>query len=54
MAPPHFSEYLVENIAGSKIQVIEDAGHMVMLERPRRVAEALEGFLSRIPYSPVY
>ena len=45
MTPVRFSEYLAEKIRGSKLEVIPDAGHMVMLEQPQRVNRAIEEFL---------
>lgn len=46
MTPPAFSEYLRDHIPGAGMQVIEDAGHMMMLEQPAKVAAALDRFLS--------
>lgn len=51
MAPPRFSEYLAEKIPGSKFEVITGAGHMVMLEKPRKIADGMSEFIRRIPYS---
>lgn len=52
MTPPRYSEYLYRNIPGSGLQIIADAGHMVMLEKPSEVAEALGSFLDSIAYEP--
>ncbi len=45
MTPPKYSEYLYSRIAGSRMEVVEGAGHMLPLEKPeeynRRVAEFL-------------
>ena len=49
MTPLNRSEYLRDRIQGAELQVIEQAGHMVMLESPDEVAAALEKFLDRIP-----
>lgn len=47
MTPPKYTEYLHEHIKGSRLEVIEGAGHMLPLERPveynRRLAEFLSG-----------
>jgi pimeloyl-ACP methyl ester carboxylesterase len=50
MTPMRFSQYLADTIPSSRLVVIPDAGHMVMLERPQAVADALGNFLSRISY----
>lgn len=52
MTPPRYSEYLHDNIPGSRLQVIAEAGHMVMLEQPDEVAEALAEFVAPIAYKP--
>ncbi len=46
MTPVKYSQYLHEQIAGSQLTVIPDAGHMVMLEQPAAVAEAVIHFLA--------
>jgi pimeloyl-ACP methyl ester carboxylesterase len=50
MTPQNRSEYLHDQIAGSKLHFIEGAGHMVMLEAPDEVAGWLGEFLNRISY----
>jgi pimeloyl-ACP methyl ester carboxylesterase len=50
MTPPNRSEYLRDQIEGAQLHVLEDAGHMVMIERPDEVAGLLASFLGRIPY----
>lgn len=45
MTPPPLSEELRNGIAGSRLNVVEAAGHMVMLEQPEAVALAVEAFL---------
>ncbi len=49
MTPPKYARYLHEQIAGSQLAVIEDAGHMVMAEKPDQVNAALSSFLARLP-----
>lgn len=44
MTPVRFSQYLAERIRGSRLQVIPGAGHMVMLEKPRIVADLIGEF----------
>jgi pimeloyl-ACP methyl ester carboxylesterase len=50
MTPLRFSQYLVDNILESRLEVIPDAGHMVMLEKPQEVAQVLTAFLEGILY----
>jgi len=52
MTPLRYSEYLSSQIEGAKMQIVFDAGHMVMLEKPEIVASALQDFIKRVPYSP--
>jgi pimeloyl-ACP methyl ester carboxylesterase len=40
-------EQMVGMIAGATLEVIEDSGHMVTLERPERVTAQLEGWLAQ-------
>lgn len=44
--PPKYSRYLVENIPGAKLELIEGTGHMVMIEKPQEVNEAIGKFIS--------
>ncbi len=48
MTPVKYSQYLHEQIAGSQLVVVPDAGHMVMLEQPRLVARAVAAFLASL------
>lgn len=52
MTPPKYSEFLRDQIAGARLQMIPDTGHMVMLEQPEKVARALDKFLNAIRYRP--
>ena len=52
LTPRRFSETLASEIPAAALQTIDDAGHMVMLEQPRRVAALLSVFLRTIPYLP--
>jgi pimeloyl-ACP methyl ester carboxylesterase len=38
LTPVGYSDFLAENIPGAKLHLIENAGHMVMLERPDELA----------------
>ena len=50
MMPPNRAEYLRDQIEGAQLQIVEGAGHMVMIEQPDKVAELLTDFLEQIPY----
>jgi pimeloyl-ACP methyl ester carboxylesterase len=52
ITPPSCSEYLHDNIMGSSLQILPNAGHMVMLEQPDQTGEALGRFLDSISYKP--
>ncbi len=47
MTPPAAGRFLHEQIAGSQLELIDSAGHMVMLEKPEIVAATVAGFLGR-------
>jgi len=49
MTPPRYSQFLWDHIAGARLDVISNAGHMVMLEQPDRVSDLMAGFLNSIP-----
>ncbi len=48
LTPVKYSEFLNRKIAGSRMEVIEGAGHMVMLEAPQEVCRAILGFLEQL------
>jgi len=48
LTPVKYSEYLKNNISNSKLEVIADAGHMVMLEKPKEFNEKLEKFIKEL------
>jgi pimeloyl-ACP methyl ester carboxylesterase len=48
LTPLKYARYLDEHIPESTLVLIEGAGHMVMLERPLEVAEAVKNFLARM------
>ena len=50
MTPPNRSEYLRDQIEGAEMHIVEEAGHMVMIEQPNQVANLLSAFLDKIPY----
>lgn len=49
MTPPKFSKLLAEQIPGARLHMIQEAGHMVMLEQPEIVAGLLKDFLHGLP-----
>ena len=48
MTPPKYSKHLHEHIPNAELTIIEKAGHMVMLEKPHEVAEAVEHFVENL------
>ncbi len=46
MTPVQESHYLAENIPNARLELVPEAGHMLMLEKPERVAHLLDDFLS--------
>jgi pimeloyl-ACP methyl ester carboxylesterase len=45
LTPASYSEYLHKEIKGSDMTLVEDAGHMVMIEQPDAVNNAIEDFV---------
>jgi pimeloyl-ACP methyl ester carboxylesterase len=45
LTAPKYSTYLRDNIPAAQLVLVEDAGHMVMLERPEAVSQAIADFL---------
>ena len=45
MTPPKYSQYLHRQIAGSQLVEIEGGGHMMAVEKPTEVAQAVAAFL---------
>jgi pimeloyl-ACP methyl ester carboxylesterase len=48
LTPIKYSRYLAERISGSRLEVIEGAGHMVMLERPKQFNKKVEAFVHSV------
>lgn len=48
MTPQKYAAFLADKIPGARLAIIEDAGHMVMLEQPELVARTVEQFLATI------
>ncbi len=45
LTPPKYSEFLNREIRGSRLALIEGAGHMIMLEKPEETNRAIESFV---------
>jgi len=50
MTPVRYSQYLADNIANSQLVIVPKAGHMVTLEQPELVIDAIEDFIPAIRY----
>jgi pimeloyl-ACP methyl ester carboxylesterase len=50
LTPARYAQFLADKIPGAHLEMIPNAGHMVMLERPNIVAEVMTKFLDGIPY----
>ena len=44
LTAPKYSTYLRDNITGARLVLVEGAGHMVMLEQPETVSQAIAAF----------
>lgn len=52
LTPMKYSEFLRDHIRAAQLAAFPGAGHMVMLEQPEAVAQALSDFADSIPYRP--
>lgn len=50
LTPVKYSEYLHNQIVNSRLVIVPDAGHMVMLEAPQTVADEIGAFADSIRY----
>ena len=48
MTPPKYAFFLRDNLPGAELHLVEGAGHMVLLERPQAVVQALTALLERL------
>ena len=48
LSPPRYSEYLAEQIDDADLLLIENAGHMVMVEQPEEYRAGVQTFLDRL------
>jgi len=52
MTPVRYAQYLSSFMPNARLNVIPNAGHMVMLEQPLLVANSLQSFLNDITFRP--
>lgn len=52
MMPASAGRLLMEQMQHARLELVDGAGHMVMLEQPDRVAELMSAFLRSVPYQP--
>jgi pimeloyl-ACP methyl ester carboxylesterase len=45
LTPVHYSQYLYREIPGSRLVLVEGAGHMAAVEKPEEVNRAVDDFL---------
>ena len=48
LTPVKYSRFLADNIPWSRIEIIEGAGHMVMLEKPDQVNNAISAYVKEL------
>ncbi|MGD8502839.1 MAG: alpha/beta hydrolase [Syntrophobacterales bacterium] len=48
MTPPKYSQYLAENLQRATLRIVEDGGHMVMVENPFEVNASILKFLASL------
>ncbi|MFX0077866.1 MAG: alpha/beta fold hydrolase [Candidatus Hermodarchaeota archaeon] len=47
LTPVKWSQYLADHLRNATLTIIEQAGHMVMLEQPEKLNQAIDAFLSK-------
>lgn len=52
LTPPKYSRFLADHMPDTHLEIIPQAGHMVMLEKPDEFTQHLAGFLSTLTYHP--
>lgn len=52
LTPLRFAQFLANSIPDARLNIVPAAGHMVMLEQPRLVADSLLSFLQDISFLP--
>ena len=51
LTPPKYSQYLHQHLPDSRLVLVPQAGHMVMLEQPQAVTQAFQRFLDELAAS---
>ena len=46
--PPRAAEIIAAGVAGSRLEIVEGAGHAIPVERPRELARSINAFLAEI------
>ncbi|HET7421895.1 MAG TPA: alpha/beta fold hydrolase [Candidatus Dormibacteraeota bacterium] len=46
--PPRAAEIIAAGVAGSRLEIIEGAGHPIPVERPRELARSINSFLAEV------
>jgi len=49
MTPPKLATFLAENIAGAKLELIDAAGHMLIIEKAAEFNRLLDEFIATLP-----
>lgn len=49
ITPPERARQMADLVAGSRLEVLEDAGHLAHLEQPARFAQVVESFVAALP-----
>jgi len=50
MTPPKYAQFLAEKIEGARVEVIDNAGHMVMIEKPHEFNSRVMEFLQALSH----
>jgi pimeloyl-ACP methyl ester carboxylesterase len=51
MTPLRYSQYLANKIPRGQLVIVQNAGHMLMLEKPRETADILQDFIAQIQFN---
>ncbi len=49
MTPLRYSQFLARHLPNAHLDLVPEAGHMVILEKPQIVAASLQAFMSELP-----
>jgi pimeloyl-ACP methyl ester carboxylesterase len=48
LTPPKFATFIGERVAGARVEIVPEAGHLVMTEAPQVVNDLLAGFVASL------